>query len=209
MSRLVDLSHTITDGLVTYPGLPAPVICDYWSRADHDFQIAKIEMVANTGTYLDTPFHRYEDGDDLSRVALPRCAELPAVVVHAGERQVLGADAFAGVDVRGRAVLVHTDWSRHWATDAYAHGHTHLDASAAIALRDAGAALVGIDSLNIDDTAGSTRPVHETLLGAGILVVEHLCRLGELPEDGFWFSAVPPKFKGVGTFPVRAFARVP
>ncbi len=207
--RLVDLSHTIEHGLVTYPGLPAPIVCDYWSRDDHDFQIAKIEMVANTGTYMDTPFHRYENGDDLARVALQRCAELPALVVRAGERRVLSADAFAGLDVRGRAVLVHTGWSRHWATDAYAHGHPHLDESAAVALRDAGAALVGIDSLNIDDIAGATRPVHETLLAAGVLIVEHLCHLDALPDAGFSFSAVPPKFKGVGTFPVRAFARVP
>ena len=209
MTRLVDLSHTVEHGLVTYPGLPAPVICDYWSRDDHDFQIAKIEMVANTGTYLDTPFHRYADGADLAHIVLDRCAALPAIVVHAGARAVIGADAFTGLDVRGRAVLVHTGWSRHWATDAYAHGHPHLDAGAAIALRDAGAVLVGIDSLNIDDISGSTRPVHETLLAAGVLIVEHLCNLDQLPDSGFSFTAAPPKFRGVGTFPVRAFARVP
>lgn len=209
MSRLVDLSHTIADGLVTYPGLPAPVVCDYWSRADHDFQIAKIEMVANTGTYLDTPFHRYADGDDLARIAVERCAELDAVVVRATDRRVIDTDAFADLEVRGRAVLVHTAWSRHWGSDAYFSGHPHLTGRAAAHLRDAGAALVGIDSLNIDATDGPTRPVHETLLGAGILIVEHLCGLDRLPDGGFRFSAVPPKFVGVGTFPVRAYARVP
>jgi arylformamidase len=208
VTRLVDLSHEIRSGMVTYPGLPAPIVCDYWRRADHDFHIAKIEMVANTGTYLDTPFHRYADGDDLARVGLARCAELDAVVVRTGERAVIGADAIAGLDVRDRAVLFHTGWSRHWGSDAYAHGHPHLDEPAAIALRDGGAALVGIDSLNIDDTAGGSRPVHAVLLAAGILIAEHLCRLDQLPDAGFTFTATPPKFAGVGTFPVRAFARL-
>ena len=209
MTRLVDLSHEIRSGMVTYPGLPAPVVCDFWSRADHAFHIAKIEMVANTGTYLDTPFHRYADGADLAGIALACCAERPAVVVRAPGARTIGADAFAGLAVRDCAVLVHTGWSRHWGTDAYAHGHPHLDEAAAVALRDGGAALVGIDSLNIDDISGPRRPVHETLLAAGVLIVEHLCNLEQLPDDGFAFSAVPPKFKGVGTFPVRAFAHVP
>ena len=206
MSRIVDLSHTIADGLVTYPGLPAPVICDYWSRDDHDFQIGRIDMVANTGTYIDTPFHRYADGDDLAGVEIARCGHLEGVVVRAGEARVIGPDLFAGRDLRGRAVLVHTGWARHFGTDAYRAGHPHLTEAAAVALRDAGVALVGIDSLNIDGTDGDTRPVHTTLLGAGILIVVHLCNLEQLPDDGFRFSAVPPKVAGMGSFPVRAYA---
>lgn len=207
MSRIVDLSHTITDGLVTYPGLPAPVICDFWSRADHDFQIGKIEMVANTGTYIDTPFHRFEDGDDLARVDVARCADLDGIVFRAGDAHAIGAELFADHEMRGKAVLVQTGWSRHWGTDAYFSGNPHLTEAAAVFLRDAGVALVGIDSLNIDDTNGDTRPVHTTLLGAGILIVEHLCNLERLPDTGFNFSAAPPKIAGMGSFPVRAYAR--
>ncbi|MFN2300858.1 MAG: cyclase family protein [Gammaproteobacteria bacterium] len=219
MRDLVDLSHTIFDGLVTYRGLPAPTICDFWSREatraryapGTEFQIAKIEMVANTGTYLDTPFHRYAEGDDLSQIALPRCAELPGLVIRADYRdgREIGPDHVTGRDVAGKAVLVHTGWDRHWNTDAYFEDSPYLTEAAAVLLRDAGAALVGIDSLNIDDPRGDTRPVHTVLLGAGILIVEHLCRLGELPDDDFLFSAVPPKFRGVGTFPVRAMASIP
>ena len=216
MTRLIDLSHEIRSGMVTYPGLPAPVVCDFWSREDTrrhyaegtEFQIAKIEMVANTGTYLDTPFHRYADGDDLARVAIDRCAELDGVVVRARGAREVGVAAVAGHELRGRAVLVETGWSRHWGSDAYFSGHPYLTAAAAVHLRDAGAALVGIDSLNIDATDGDTRPVHTTLLAAGVLIVEHLCKLERLPDSGFAFSAVPPKFAGVGTFPVRAFARL-
>jgi arylformamidase len=220
MDTLIDLSHTIEDGLVTYKGLPAPVICDYLSREDSrkfyapgtEFQIGKIEMVANTGTYIDCPFHRYAGGKDLSEVALDRFADLPAVVVRADFRRGLAVDHafFADRDVRGRAVLVHTGWGdAHWNTLAYYEDHPFLTADAADYLLEAGAALVGIDSHNIDDTRGKSRPVHSTLLGAEILVVEHLCNLGVLPDGGFTFSAIPPKVKGVGTFPVRAFARVP
>lgn len=216
MRGLVDLSHTIFDGLVTYRGLPAPTVCDYWSREASrarfapgtEFQIAKIEMVANTGTYLDTPFHRYADADDLSQVALSRCAALPGVVVRADHRAVreIGPGHFAGIAVAGKAVLVHTGWDRYWNTEAYFDGNPYLSEAAAVFLRDAGAALVGIDSLNIDDPRGDTRPVHSVLLAAGILIVEHLSGLEQLPDDGFVFNAVPPKFRGVGTFPVRAFA---
>lgn len=216
---LIDLSHVIEDGLVTYKGLPAPVICDYLSREDSrkvyapgtEFQIGKIEMVANTGTYIDCPFHRYADGKDLADVGVERFADLPAIVVRADFRQGLAVEpaVFAERAVRGRAVLVHTGWGdAHWNTPAYYENHPYLTADAADYLLEAGAALVGIDSHNIDDTRGKTRPVHTTLLGAEILIVEHLCNLGALPGDGFTFSAVPPKFRGVGTFPVRAFARV-
>jgi arylformamidase len=214
----IDLSHVVFDGLVTYKGLPAPIICDYLSREESraryapgtEFQIGKIEMVTNTGTYLDCPFHRYVDGKDTSQVALDRLAELDGLVVRAPFAQGLavGPERFAGLDLRGRAVLVHTGWDAHWNTDAYFVDHPFLTEEAAVFLRDAGAALVGIDSMNIDDTRGNARPVHSTLLAAEVLIAEHLCGLGQLPDAGFRFSAVPPKFAGVGTFPVRAYARL-
>jgi kynurenine formamidase len=212
-ARLVDLSHTITSGLVTYKGLPAPLICDYLSREASrsvyaegtTFQIGKIEMVANTGTYLDSPFHRFETGTDIGGLALTQVAGLDAIVVRATGR-VVDRDVFSDADVRDKAVLVHTGWSAHFGTDRYFEGHPYLTAAAAHELRDRGAVLVGIDSLNIDDTADGTRPVHTTLLGAGILIVEHLAGLDQLPAAGFTFTAVPVKIAGMGTFPVRAFA---
>jgi kynurenine formamidase len=214
---LIDLSHTIEDGLVTYRGLPAPVICDYLSRdaskqhyADGTtFHIGKIEMVANTGTYIDSPFHRFEGGKDLAQLPLEVLAGLDGVIVRVldGER-ALDATLFDGVDVRGRAVLVHTNWSRHWNTEAYFEGHPFLTEAAATLLGDNGAKIVGIDSYNIDDTADLRRPVHTTLLGADIPIVEHMCNLAAVPENGFTFFAVPPKVKAFGTFPIRAFARV-
>ncbi len=218
MTRLIDVSHTVEDGLVTYPGLPAPLVCDYLSReasrgryADGTtFQIARIDMVANTGTYVDAPFHRFADGADLAGLDLARLADLDGLVVDATDGgRALGAGLFAGLDLRDRAVLVRTGWDRHWATPAYGAGHPYLTAGAAELLRDAGAALVGIDSLNIDDTDDGRRPVHTILLGAGVPVAEHLCGLGALPATGFRFHAVPVKFKGVGTFPVRAYGVVP
>jgi arylformamidase len=214
--HFVDLSHAIEDGLITYKGLPAPVICDYLSREqsrEHyadgtEFQIGKIEMVANTGTYVDSPFHRFAAGADLAELDLTSLADLDAVVVRvvgmAG--QTISHATFAALDVRGKAVLVHTGWDRHWRTEQYFEGHPFLTAEAASYLRDAGARLVGIDSLNIDDIADGRRPAHTTLLGAGIPIVEHLCRLDRLPTSGFRFSAVPVKVKGMGTFPVRAYA---
>jgi kynurenine formamidase len=219
MSGLIDLSHTIRAGLITYKGLPAPVICDYLSReasrknyaGGTEFQIGRIDMVTNTGTYLDCPFHRYPDGKDLSETALERFVNLPAVVVRVDHRSRIDvrAEDFDGVDVFGKAVLVDTGWSRHWETELYFENHSFLTAPAAERLRDRGAVLVGIDSHNIDDTrTQNSRPVHTTLLREEILIVEHLRGLDRLPERGFTFSAVPPKFKGVGTFPVRAFAQV-
>ena len=217
-ARHVDLSHTVYDGLVTYKGLPAPLICDYLSREASreryapgtEFQIARIDMVANTGTYLDTPFHRYADGEDLSQVGLDRFAGLEAIVIRADYREGLAIDAdrFRGRDLKGLAVLVHTGWDTHWATDAYFEDHPFLTQAAAEYLRDGGVKLVGIDAVNIDDTRGGARPVHSALLRSGILIVEHLCNLGAVPDAGFRFSAIPPKFQGVGTFPVRAFADV-
>ncbi len=216
--EMVDVSHTVEHGMVTYKGLPAPIICDYWSREDSrrfyaegtEFHVGKIEMVANTGTYLDSPFHRFADGKDLSELPLPSLADLDGLVVRVAGSPARAVDhtAFADLDLRGKAVLVHTGWDIHWQTDRYFEGHPFLTAHAAQHLADAGAALVGIDSLNIDDTADGRRPVHTTLLRVGIPIVEHLCGLQHLPDHGFRFFAVPVKVKGFGSFPVRAFAIV-
>lgn len=216
--KLIDLSHTIEDGMITYKGLPAPVICDYLSREKSrsvyepgtEFQIGKIEMVTNTGTYIDCPFHRYADGKDLSEVDLKKFANLEGILVKADYHKgiEIGKTFFEKLEVKGKAVLVNTDWSQHWRTDAYFENHPFLTEEAAIYLRDQGAALVGIDSHNIDDTRTKRRPVHTTLLKAEILIVEHMCNLDQLPAHGFYFNAVPPKFKGVGTFPVRAYAQI-
>jgi len=213
--KYVDLSHTIEDGLITYKGLPAPIICDYLSREASkamyeegtEFQIGKIEMVANTGTYLDTPFHRYQDGQDLSEVELANLAGLEAIVIRVHERAI-SEQNFYGHDVKGKAVLVHSGWDIHWNTNAYFEQSPYLTEGAAVYLRDKEAALVGIDSFNIDDTSGKARPVHSILLRAGIPIVEHLCQLQQLPDEGFLFYAVPPKIKKMGTFPVRAFAEL-
>jgi kynurenine formamidase len=212
---LIDLSHTVEDGMITYKGLPAPIVCDFMSREASrklyapgtEFQIGKIEMVANTGTYLDSPFHRYADGKDLSDLPLERLADLEAVVVRWDCRhgRAVGLSAFEGRSVRGKAVLVHTGWSAHWRTDHYFEGHPFLTRDAAEYLQEAEATLVGIDSYNIDDTDDMTRPVHSTLLKAEIPIVEHMIRLERMPEEGSRFFAVPVKVKGMGTFPVRAF----
>jgi kynurenine formamidase len=212
--RIVDLSHTIDEGMVTYPGLPGPVICDFLSREasrakyapGYEFQIGKIEMVANTGTYLDTPFHRFADGEDLAAVGLGRVAELDGVAIHVPGATAVDVDAFAGIDVTGKAVLVHTGWDAHWRTEAYLTGHPYLTPAVATDLVARQAALVGIDSLNIDDTTTGERPIHTILLGAGIPIVEHMTGLAELPRSGFRFTAAPPKVTGMGTFPVRAYA---
>ncbi len=211
----LDLSHTIEHGMTTYPGLPGPIICDFLSREASreryapgvEFQIGKIEMVANTGTYLDAPFHRYAGGKDLSALPLESLAGLDAVVIRGPARvRAIGPDAFVGRDVRGKAVLVRTGWDAHWGTPTYLDGHPFLSAEAAEYLVAEGAALVGIDSLNIDDMRDLARPVHSTLLGAEIPIVEHLRGLDPLPDSGFRFSAVPAKVAGFGTWPVRAYA---
>lgn len=211
----LDLSHTIEHGMTTYPGLPGPLICDFLSREASrakyapgvEFQIGKIEMVANTGTYVDAPYHRYADGKDLSQLPLESLAGLEAVVIRGpAVGGAIGRDAFAGRPLGGKAVLVRTGWDVHWGTPAYLDGHPFLTGAAAEYLVSEGVALVGIDSLNIDDIQDLARPVHSALLGAGIPIVEHLCRLGTLPESGFRFSAVPPKVAGFGSWPVRAFA---
>ncbi len=215
---LIDVSHTVEDGMITYKGLPAPIICDYLSREASrrlyaegtEFQIGKIEMVANTGTYLDSPFHRFVDGKDLAALDLAALADLDCVVVRVTGRseRAITPDVFAGLELRGKALLVHTGWDRHWRSDQYFEGHPFLTADTAQLLVDAGATLVGIDSYNIDDIADGRRPVHTALLGADIPIVEHLCGLEHLPNQGSRFFAVPVKVKEFGTFPVRAFAIV-
>lgn len=215
-TRIVDLSHVIEDGMVTYKGLPGPHICDFWTRegsaANYDdgssFQIGRIDMVANTGTYLDSPFHRYADGADLSELKLQSITDVPGIIVRQPWEKKLPVDAadLEGREVQGKAVLVHTGWDRHWRTEGYFGEHPYLTAEAADWLAERGALIVGIDSCNIDDMHVRARPVHTRLLGAGIPICEHMTNLGSLPDEGFRFSAVPPKVKGMGTFPVRAYA---
>jgi arylformamidase len=217
-ARLIDVSHVVEHGMVTYKGLPAPFICDYLSREasrnfyapETAFHIGKIEMVANTGTYVDAPFHRYAEGKDLAGLSLESLANIEAIVIRfplAAPRAV-DDSFFSGLPLAGKAVLIHTGWSRHWRTEQYFHGHPYLTEAAAVCLRDAGVRLVGIDSLNIDDTVDLRRPVHSILLGSDIPVVEHLTNLDHLPDSGFRFFAVPVKVKAFGTFPVRAFGLV-
>lgn len=207
MGRVVDLSHPFGHGTITYPGLPGPAISDHLSRADSreryaagtEFQIGRIEMVANTGTYLDTPFHRYADGHDLSGLDLSRVVDVPGLVVDGTE--------LAEDDQAGQAVLFRTGWDEHWGTDRYGEpSHPYLSVEVAERLIAAGAAVVGIDSVNIDSTATNARPIHSALLAAGIPIVEHLTNLAELVGRPFRFTAAPPAVVGMGTFPVRAVA---
>jgi arylformamidase len=221
MSRIVDLSHPIRAGLITYPGLPAPVITAHLTREDSrakyapgtEFAMDVITMIGNTGTYLDSPFHRYADGADLAGLDLATLVGLPAVVIAptgAQKTRGIGVDDLAGRDVRGAAVLLHTGWDRHFGTVEYGSGAPYLSAMGAQYLIDGGAVLVGIDSVNIDDTeSGGERPAHTLLLGAGVHVVEHLTNLSALPESGARFTAAPPAVECFGTFPVRAFAELP
>jgi kynurenine formamidase len=201
--------------MITYKGLPAPIICDFLSREDSrkhyaegtEFNIGKIEMVANTGTYVDSPFHRFADGIDLSELPLESLVDLEGVVLHVQEfGRAIPAEAFHGPDLKGKAVLIHTDWSRHWRTDQYFEGHPFLTREAAQFLADSGAAFVGIDTYNRDDTTDGTRPAHTILLGNRIPICEHMCMLENLPDNGFRFHAAPVKVKAFGTFPVRAYA---
>ncbi len=210
----VDLSHTISDGMVTYPGLPAPVIGTHLSREAAEeiyapgvsFQIGQIEICTNTGTYLDVPFHRYADGHDLAGLALERVAGVPAVCLdRSGEVEIaLSHDEVS--QCAGKAVLIHTAHAKHWGTDRYFSNHPFLTAASAELLVEADVACVGIDTFNIDDTRGNDRPVHTVLLGSEIPIIEHMTNLDQLPGDGFAFTAVPPKIEGAGTFTVRAFA---
>jgi kynurenine formamidase len=218
--ELIDVSHTVEDGMITYKGLPAPVITDHLSRESSkqiyapgtQFQIGKIEMVANTGTYLDSPFHRYSNGADLAGLDLYSLANLDGLVVRTvgAEARGISVATFAGLDLNGKAVLFHTGWDARWRTEGYSEGtHPFLTAEAAEYLAQSGAALVGIDSYNIDDTTDGSRPVHSILLQRGIPIVEHLCRLHDLADQNFKFFAAPVKVKAFGTFPVRAFGIVP
>lgn len=216
MPHFIDLSHTVEHGMITYKGLPAPVISDHLSREasrSHyalgtEFHIGKIEMVANTGTYIDAPFHRYVEGNDLAALPLESLANLDGVLVrwNLATGRAVGSTAFRSIDVAGKAVLIQTGWDKHWLTEQYFEGHPFLTREAARFLVDGEAALVGVDSLNIDDNTDGTRPAHTLLLGANIPIVEHLCNLHQLPENGFKFFAVPVKVKQFGSFPVRAFA---
>jgi kynurenine formamidase len=216
--RLIDVSHEIEAGMVTYPGLPAPTVSDYLSREASrahyaegtTFQIGRIELVANTGTYIDAPFHRFAEGIDLAGLELERLADVAGILVDASRRdgRAMGPDFFAGLDLSGSAVLIHTGWDAHWRTPQYGKDAPFVTRRAAELLVEAAPALVGIDSVNIDDQGDGARPAHTLLLGAGIPVVEHLCNLAKLPSSGFRFHCVPVKFRGVGTFPVRAYAIV-
>ena len=215
MTKFIELSHVIEAGMITYAGLPGPVISDHLSREDSTahyaegttFQIGKIEMVANTGTYIDTPFHRYSEGADLSGFELSSLANLDGLVLRAApQTRSINQDLFKGQELNAKAVLVHTGWDQHWRTDQYFDKHPFFTRDAVEYLSASEVALVGIDSLNIDDTEDGTRPAHTVLLGANIPIVEHMCNLDALPASGFKFFAVPAPVKGMGSFPVRAFA---
>lgn len=217
MTRLIDVSHTIEQGMVTYKGLPAPIMCDFLSRADSrarytpgtEFQIGRIEMVGNTGTYVDSPFHRYADGKDLADLPLTSLAHLDCLVVPVPRTsRAIDQLPYAADEIRGRAILFHTGWDRHWRTDQYFEGHPFLTEGLAQRLAAAGAALVGIDSFNIDCTDTGDRPVHTVLLGHEIPIAEHLTGLAAVPLRGGRFFATPPKVRQFGTFPVRAFVMV-
>ncbi len=218
--ELVDLSHPIRDGLVTYPGLPAPTITPHLtreaSRAKYapgtEFAMDVITMIGNTGTYLDSPYHRYAEGGDLASLELETLVGVPAEVFRLTEAASRGipAEVFFDRELAGTAVLLHTGWSRHFGSPEYGHGAPFLTEAGARHLVDAGVAIVGIDSLNIDDTeSGGERPAHSLLLAAGVHVVEHLTALDRVPARGARFTAVPPRVEGFGTFPVRAFAELP
>jgi kynurenine formamidase len=215
MSRLIDLSHEIDPGMVTYAGLPGPIVSDFLSHEESrgkyaegtTFTIGRLEMVANTGTYIDAPFHRFVSGKDVGSLPLEKLADLEGIVVDATRSaRAIGPERLDGLELRGRAVLVNTGWSRHWRTAAYFDGHPYLTRPAVERLVAARPALVGIDSLNIDDTRDGTRPAHTLLLEADVPVVEHLTNLESLPASGFRFHCAPAPFHGLGSFPVRAYA---
>jgi arylformamidase len=218
MKRYIDLSYDIENGMITYQGLPGPVISDFLSRKRSrdryepgtEFHIALIEMVSNTGTYMDTPFHRYEGGRDLADLQLDQLVDIEAVTIKANNLsdKGIGKSVFKGYDLTGKAVLVYTSFDQNWGTDKYFYNHPFLTKEASEYLADQSPILVGIDTYNIDDTEDLSRPAHTILLGKDILIIEHMCNLRELPEKGFTFTAVPQKIRGVGSFPVRAFATI-
>ena len=216
--KYIELNHIIENDMITYKGLPGPKICDFWSReyssrfydGDTSFQIGKIELVANTGTYIDTPFHRYKEGDDLSAVFLDKLVDLEGLVIHVPYTETLEIrpDHFRSSKLFEKAVLIHTGWDQFWRTEKYFTGHPFITSAAANYLLEQKVKLVGIDSYNVDDTRGKTRPAHSILLGNNICIVEHMTCLDHLPAEGFRFFATPPRISGMGSFPVRAFAVV-
>lgn len=215
MKTFIDLSHTVTDGMLTYKGLPPVQIDTFLSRetsknnyeGDTSFYIGKIAFVANTGTYIDTPFHRYEDGSDLVDISLTDVADIEGITIDIpGETKAIRVAHLKNAEIKGKAVLLRTGWDRHWLKEEYYGNHPFVTREAAEYLRDEGAAIVGIDSYNIDDINDGTRPAHSILLAAGIYIVEHMTGLDELPEGGYSFFAVPVKVRDFGSFPVRAFA---
>jgi arylformamidase len=214
--RAIDLSHEIVDGMITHPGIPAPTISTFLTREASaeryapgtTFEIGRIDLAANTGTYLDMPAHRFAGAADLADLGLESVVDLDGVLIdcRAIETKAIGAESFAGVEVAGRAVLVATGWDAHWGSPAYLSDNPFLTEVAAKYLVEHGAALIGIDSLNIDSLNDPRRPAHTAILAVGIPLVEHLTGLGELPRTGWRFFAVPPRIRGMATFPVRAFA---
>ena len=213
--KLIDISHSIEEGLITYKGLPAPIICDYLSREDsrshydgETFHIGRVDMVVNTGTYIDCPFHRYADGKQFTDINLERLVNIPAAMVrkHHSESKEVGLADIENLSVEGKAVLINTGWDEYWEQDTYFEFNPYLSLEAAEFLRDQGAVLVGIDSLNIDDTRSKSRPVHSVLLRENILIIEHLCNLIQIPDNqDIKVSAAPPRIEGVGSFPVRVY----
>lgn len=210
-SRFVDLSHPVEDGMITYPGLPGPVVSTHRDREETapgvSFHIGRIDLVANTGTYVDAPFHYHADGADIASLPLERLVDVPAIRVAAYGAPVLDPSVLGAPDrLWGKAVLVHTGWSRHWGTPRYGVGNPYFTAAAASYLVAANVALLGVDALNVDNLADPRRPVHNTLLANGIPIVEHLTNLAELPDEGFRLTALPAPVRGLGSFPVRAVA---
>lgn len=216
--KYIDLSHTIEDGLITFNGSIPVKIYDYLSREESrghyapgtEFQISKIEMLGAAGTYMDSPYHRYDEAEDLSDLRLSQLCGIEGVCVSVAEQdpRFISHNAFSDINVKNKAVLIRTGWSRFWRTPAYFRNHPYLTRDAAEYLKAEGAVLVGIDSMNIDDTSDAERPVHSILLRSGILIIEHMTNLDQLPAEGFEFFAVPPKIKRCGSFPVRCFAVV-
>jgi kynurenine formamidase len=215
--RFVEVSHRIEPGMTTYPGLPQPVeevFLDYDDSRERyggqaEFRMASLRISGNTGTYVDAPIHRHRGATDLAGLPLDRLAHVPVTVIDAFEPRAIGPEAFAGAAIAGRAVLVRTGFSKHFGTEAYAHENPYLTAGAADLLAAAGPALVGIDSLNIDDTSDASRPAHTTLLAAGIPICEHMTNLDQVPKEGGLLHAVPIAWVGGTSFPVRAYVMVP
>jgi kynurenine formamidase len=213
--RFIDLSHPVEDGVITYPGLPAPRVNTFLSRDDTaralasgvSFHVGRIDMVTNTGTYLDAPFHYHADGVDIAELPLERLVDVPAICLRAYAQPVVGVQHLGEPDrLWGKAVLVHTGWSRYWGTEQYRTGSPYLSAEAAHLLVEANIALLGVDALNVDNINDPARPVHHTLLGNGIPILEHLTNLDLVPDRNFRLTTLPAPVRRIGSFPVRAVA---